>query len=236
MLALAYQYHTEKDPADPAGKRNLRTASRYRIIGRVESKEDFEKASFGLRSDAKRLLPWKWPDDPSWDGSVLYMKDASNACFSNWLRLRLRKAVPWETALRILAGYRKDTDRRSKTFGEYAVFVPNAVYDTEGYSCSDGSVVSLTDREALASKRGQNVWKEIRMKLVGPRNPDGTSGGNQDAAGNPGNSDAGNPAAGETPGNEAAGQTPAARSETGENPGNGGAECLDAGPGLGEGA
>ena len=49
----------------------------------------------------------------------------------------------------------------------YSVFVKNAVYETEGYTCSDGTVLDITDFEALKTKKGQNIWKEIHMKLAG---------------------------------------------------------------------
>lgn len=173
LFVLSYQYHTEKDPGDPEGKRNDRAKSRYRMLGRVMRIADMEALSKEMHQDANRMLPWKWPDDPSWDGVILYAKDASNECFSNWLRLKVKKAVPWETALQLFKGMKKDTEKGSPTYGQYVVFTPNAVYETEGYSCSDGSVVDITDREALLSKVGQNVWKEIRMKLVGPQNAKG---------------------------------------------------------------
>lgn len=172
VFVLTYQYHTEKDPDDPAGKRNLRTASRYRMLGFVDTVENVEKRIQELHTDAFRLKPWKWPDDPSWEGDILYMKDASNEGQSNWLRLKLRKAVGREEGLQLLKGYKKDTKKGSPTFGQYVVFTPNAVYDAKGYTCSDGSTVDADDFDALLQKKGQNVWKEIRMKLVG-QNPAG---------------------------------------------------------------
>ena len=32
-----------------------------------------------------------------------------------------------------------------------------------------GDVIDIDDKEALLAHVGQNVWKEIRMKLVGPK-------------------------------------------------------------------
>lgn len=168
VFVLTYQYHTEKDPDDPSGKRNARAKSRYRMLGRVMKTEDAEKTVQTLHTDAYRTKPWKWPEDPSWDGEILYMKDASNEGRSNWLRLKLRKAVGKEEGLALMKGYKKDTDRTSDTFGKYVVFTPNAVYDVKGYSCSDGSKVDVDDLDSLLGKTGQNVWKEIQMKLVGP--------------------------------------------------------------------
>jgi len=171
-FVLSYQYHTEKDPDDPAGRRNDRSKSRYRMMGRVMRISAMEKAVSTLHEDANRMLPWKWPDDPSWQGRILYMKDSNNEAFSNWLRLKVKKLVPWDIGMKILAGFKKDLslpkDKIRKLGAEaYTVFTPNAVYDTEGYTCSDGSTISITDKEALKSKAGQNVWKEIPMKMVG---------------------------------------------------------------------
>ena len=65
---------------------------------------------------------------------------------------------------------KKDTKKNSKTFGKYVVMTPGAAYDTKGYTCSNGDVIDIDDKEALLAHVGQNVWKEIRMKLVGPQN------------------------------------------------------------------
>lgn len=168
ILVLTYQYHTEKDPADPAGQRNDRSKSRYRMLGRIMRKSDMEEAVYRLHKDENAMAPWIWPDDPGWKGKILYMYDSNQKAFSNWLRLKLKKAVDWESALKILRGYKKDSKAKfAKNTPESAKYVklnPNSAYPTEGYSCSDGSTVSLTDREALLGKVNQNVWLEIPLK------------------------------------------------------------------------
>ena len=169
LFVMTYQYHTEKDPDDPEGKRNLKSASRYRMLGRVERIRDLEAKMAELRLDENRLFPWKWPDDPSWDKNILYAKDASNAGRSNWIRLKLNKALSWDNAVALMNGFKKDTDKDSRTFGQYVVRNPGAAYDLKGYSCSNGDTVDIDDREALLAHVGQNVWKEIKMKLVGPK-------------------------------------------------------------------
>lgn len=168
VFFLTYQYHTEKSESILSGRKNDRSKSRYRMVGRVMKARDVEELARTLHQDENRLKPWKWPDDPSWDGSVLYMLDASNEGFSRWLRLKLRKAIGREEAAKLMKGYRKDTNRKSKTFGKYVVFTPNAVYDTKGYTCTDGTTVDVDDFDALLTKVGQTVCKEIKMKLVGP--------------------------------------------------------------------
>lgn len=178
MFVLSYQYHTELNPATG---RNDRTKSRYRMIGRVDTKENFDRLYLETRRDENRLNPWKWPDDPSWNGSILYMNDATNAGFSNWIRLKIMKCVDWATYERLVHGYKKDVkkfakakkDGRKLTVEEiYSDYSVSAVYEADGYTCTDGSVVSILDRETLKTKAGQNVWLDIRMKISGP-NPTG---------------------------------------------------------------
>lgn len=178
VFCVTYQYHTEKDGFDPEGKRNDKSKSRYRMIGRVDTVENLENAVREAHMDQNRVNPWKWPDDPTWDGKILYMKDSTNEGRSNWIRLKIKKAVTPEEALRIFAGYKKDVKavneakrkgRKLRPEEAYGVFVKNAVYETEGYTCSDGSTVDITDFETLKTKKGQNVWKEIHMKLAGSK-------------------------------------------------------------------
>lgn len=176
VFVMSYQYHTEKDPDDPEGRRNDRSKSRYRMIGFVDKVANVKAKIEELKKDANRLEDWKWTDDPSWDGNILYMYGANNASKANWLRLKLKKAISWENALRVFQGYKKDirktdpeTGRRNKTFGQYIVMCPNAIYPTDGYSCTDGSTVDITDVETLKTKIGQTICREIKMKLVGPK-------------------------------------------------------------------
>ena len=55
IFVMTYQYHTEKDPDDPQGKKNLRAKSRYRMLGRVEKLQDLEAKMAELRRDENRL-------------------------------------------------------------------------------------------------------------------------------------------------------------------------------------
>ena len=116
VFVMTYQYHTEKDPDDPNGKKKLRAKSRYRMLGRIEKLQDLEAKMAELRRDENRLSPWKWPDDPSWDGKILYAKDASSAGRSNWIRLKINKAVSWDNMLLLMQGVKKDTKKDSRTF------------------------------------------------------------------------------------------------------------------------
>ena len=139
------QYHTEKGD---------RSKSRYRWLGRVCRVDDVNAKIAELRTDAQRLEPWKWPNDPSWDGKIYY-SDSDNLHQANWLRLKLMKTVDWDTGLKILNGW----DKKS---GDYNL---SKKYDTESYTTEAGELVDITDKDALAKLVGQNVWKEQVKKV-----------------------------------------------------------------------
>jgi hypothetical protein len=168
IFVLTYQYHTEKDQTEPSGQKNDRSKSRYRMLGRIMKKADMEEAVYRMHSDENALKPWIWPDDPSWNGRILYMYDSNQKAFSNWLRLKIKKAVDWDSALKILQGYKKDSRARfAKSTPESEKYVrlnPNSAYIVKGYTCSDGDVIDITDRETLLKKVGQNVWFEIPLR------------------------------------------------------------------------
>lgn len=169
LFVVTYQYHTEKDPSDPEGKRTCKEKSRYRMLGRIEKIKDLEAKMIELGRDENRLKPWKWPDDPSWDGKILYAKDASAAGRSNWIRLKIRKAISWENLLLSMQGYKKDTDKNSPDFGKFTVRNPSSACSTKGWTCSNGDVIDIDDKQALLAHTGQNVWMEIKMKQAGSR-------------------------------------------------------------------
>jgi hypothetical protein len=170
IFIMTYQYHAEKDPSDPEGKRTLKSASRYRMIGRVEKIKDLEERMINLRSMENRLNPWMWPDDPTWDKNILYSKDASNMGRSNWIRLKINKAISWDNALNLMKGFKKDTDKSSETFGQYVVRNPSSTYELKGYTCSNRDVIDIDDKDALLAHVGQNIYKELRLKTVDNKN------------------------------------------------------------------
>ena len=137
------------------------------MLGRIERIHNLETKMLELRQDENRLNPWYWPDDPSWNGKIVYSNDSSNKGRSNWIRLKINKAISWENGLMLMQGFKKDTDKKSKTFGQYVVRNPNSAYDMIGYTCTNGDIINLNDKDALMNHIGQNVVKEIKMKLVG---------------------------------------------------------------------
>ena len=184
LFVLTYQYHTEADEADPAGKKKDRSRSRYRMLGRVERVSDLEARAKALRADSARLGPWKWPGDPSWEGRILYSKDSTAYGRSGWIRNKIKKAVSWEAYLRIMSGYKPDPKlareaRKGKAVPVqelYSSFSPGSAlrkYGSEGlYRSSDGGEVDVLDRESLLAAAGQNVWREIG-NAAAPEGPDG---------------------------------------------------------------
>lgn len=166
MAVLTLQYHTELDPSTG---RNDRSKSRWRLLGRVDGFDAFNAAFLETRKDENRLLPWKWPDDPGWNGRILYMNDSTNAGRSNWLRLKIMKALRPDAYLKALAGYRKAKDAKRGAGAEaWTEFNPASVWPSKGWKCSDGTTVDVDDVAALRLKRGTNVWAEVRMTSAGP--------------------------------------------------------------------
>ena len=148
-LLVTWQYHTEKTDQ---GKVD-RDKSTYRWLARVEKIEDIKKRIADMKSDAKRLEPWTWPDDPSWKGKI-FTKDSTNAVGASWLETKLKKLEDWESGLKHLNGFKK-------CLNDYK---PSAKYELEGYLDPDGNEVSLTDREALLKLVGKNLYKPVLKK------------------------------------------------------------------------
>jgi len=142
------QYHIEKDADD----KPIRSKSRYRWLARVTTLDDVKNAITDLESDAKRLEPWKWPNDPSWDGNVA-TDDSNGARGSAWLACRLKKLMTWEEGQRILQGGKKNPN---------AEINRNAAYDLEDYQIQgEERKINLNDREALKGLVGKNLSKEL---------------------------------------------------------------------------
>ena len=150
------QYHTEKGDRD-GQLRCDRSKSRYRWLGRVCKIADVRAKIAEFKQDANKLLPWMWPNDPSWNGKILYT-DSDQTHAGSWLRSKLNKMVDWDLGVKLLDGYDKKHD-------EYSVAKK---YDTENYMTEDGTPISIKDKTALLARVGQNVWKEMVKKAKTP--------------------------------------------------------------------
>lgn len=140
MFIVTLQYHTEKGD---------RSKSRYRWLGRVCKTQDIAAKISEYKQNENKLNPWLWPNDPSWDGKILYTdSDCSHA--GSWLRSKMNKAVDWETGVKLLNGWDKKKNE----------YFTAKKYDTEEYNTEDGATISILDKNALLARVGQNVWKE----------------------------------------------------------------------------
>ena len=153
-LIVTMQYHTEKNER---GKTD-RSKSRYRWLARVQQIETINEAIKNMKSDANRLNPWKWPNDPSWDGQIVYT-DSGNLAGANWLRMKMKKLVDWDLGQKMLNGWKRTLEAKGED-----PYNLKAKYDIEGYQAEDGTIVNLDDKEALLKLVGQNLVKEQQMK------------------------------------------------------------------------
>ena len=119
--------------------------------------EDLKKEIEELKKPENRLNGWKWPNDPSWDGKIC-TNDSTNDRAADWLKLKISKAIDWDLGQKVLQGWKTPE----------GVYNPRAKYETEGYVCTDGTAVSLTDKETLLQKIGQNFSKEQVLKTRMP--------------------------------------------------------------------
>lgn len=151
MFIVTLQYHTEKGD---------RSKSRYRWLGRVCRIEDVARIVAEYKLPENKLNPWRWPNDPSWTGKILYTdSDCSHA--ASWLRSKMNKMVDWETGVKALNGY----DKKKNEYFEAKK------YDTDGFMTEDGSTISILDKDALIARVGQNVWKEQTKKAKLAKQP-----------------------------------------------------------------
>lgn len=146
MCIATLQYHIERD----AEGKTLREKSRYRWLARVCKIADVKAEAEKLQLDENRLGKWIWPNDPSWNGTVM-TNEPTNDRAAAWLKCRLKKLTDWETGQKLLKGWKKAEQD----------FNLNAAYDTEDYVCEDGTKISLTDKEALKKQLGKNLHKEL---------------------------------------------------------------------------
>lgn len=140
MFVMTLQYHTEKGD---------RSKSRYRWLGRVCRIQDVQDKIVEYKTNENKLNPWMWPNDPSWDGKILYT-DSDCAHAAAWLRSKLNKAVDWDTGVKIMNGWDKKKDE----------YFTAKKYDTEDFNTEDGASISILDKDALLARVGQNIWKE----------------------------------------------------------------------------
>lgn len=150
ILIATEQYHTEKTDDN---KRN-KDKSLYRWFAKVMATEDWQAYIDDLFTDEKRLDSHKIPNDTC--GYFLCIgKSSSNYDIASWLQTKVNKAASWEVGQKKLNGWKSKTPKREEHFN------PKAAYDTKGYIAEDGSLVDLTDKEALLKHVNQNLTKPV---------------------------------------------------------------------------
>lgn len=166
LMLLTQQYHTE---LDAGGLKNDRSKSRWRYLGRVARRDDLEAEWLAARRPENASRPWTWPEDPSWKGRILYMNDSTGAGESNWLRLKLSKAVGWDEWRRIAFGWKRDPakaaearKKKAKVPAEelYTEFNQAAAWPVEGFALPDGAPVDVMDPESLKKAAGRTFFLE----------------------------------------------------------------------------
>lgn len=153
-LLVTMQYHTEPNSL---GKTD-RSKSKYRWMARVFKIEDLKKKIDWLYEDANRLNRFKWPNDP-WPYFIC-ANDSENGRIADWLSVKLKKLRSWEDGQKILKGWETQTAKRA------AGYNLAAKYETEDYLDESGNKVSLTDKDALLARVGQNLWKLHNVKTT----------------------------------------------------------------------
>lgn len=162
-MLVTYQYHSERDEYNKVD----RSKTQYRWFARIFKIEDLANKIKWLYEDANRLSKFKWPDDP-WPYYIT-AKYPENYVIARWLATKLKKIKSWEDGQKMLSGY---TAKTKKHAGGYNF---NAEYRIDGYKDANGQEVSLTDREALLARVGQNLMApristQEKKEIIASRN------------------------------------------------------------------
>ena len=146
-FVVTYQYHTERNEY---GKVD-RSKSKYRWFARVFKIDNLINKIKWLCEDANRLNKFKWPNDPwPWYTCAKYPENYSIA---SWLSTKYKKIYSWEDGQKILNGWETKTANRE---GGYNT---SAKYEIDDYLDESGNIVSLSDKNALMKRVGQNLIK-----------------------------------------------------------------------------
>ena len=145
LMIVCLQYHAERLPDGRFNKEK----SMYRWIARVTTDEAVSKCIDELYKDENTNVPFKWPDDP--DEYYLSCKYSRGYDIASWLETKMKKIKPWDEALKVFAGFKPKTKTCKEGYNEKSKF------KTEGYKTPDGQVVSITDREEMLKRVGQNM-------------------------------------------------------------------------------
>ena len=146
IAILAFMYHTEIDPSDPAGKKKDRSKSQYRYEGLIISESSLQDKISKMKADPDSS--WHWPNLDTW--RISYDNEPTNKRGAKWLEARLKKTVDWPTFEKLLNGWKQ-------TSNDYK---DSRKYEIKGYTCSDGSMLDIT-KETLESLTSGSTFSKI---------------------------------------------------------------------------
>ena len=159
VAIIAHIYHTADKSANPDDK------SWYKYAGKVIRIDDAEAEVALKSSPAERLKTWTWKC-PAWPEDMFFGYDGSNLQDkeAKWLRMRLKKALDWDSYVRLVRdGIRRIA--RSNCEKEF----PSGRYETDGYIDTDGKTFSIIDQDALKARLGKVFWKDCILKRDLPK-------------------------------------------------------------------
>ena len=154
IAIIAHVYHTGNHKVDPNDK------SWYKYIGRVVKIADLEAEIAEKNKAENRLNPWKW-NCSEWPTDWYFGYDNGNdqAKEVKWLKMKIKKALDWETYLRhAVTGIKKIASTGKEKY------YPTAKYEIDDYTDSNGLHFSINNKDELLKRINQTFFKNISLK------------------------------------------------------------------------
>lgn len=151
VLTLAYLVHTEK---------GNRFNSDYIYSFRVDKLADLEAEANEMDKNENKVNKWTWKGLPKYD-AVVYDKSDLNSRGAKWLRTKIKKAVPFDEAIKMIDGWQSF----KKAFNK------NSTYKPGPYICEDIIIEDLrkADPSVLASYAGKVFFSAALLKCQQPK-------------------------------------------------------------------
>ena len=156
VMVLTLMYHTELQSGPTAivnskGKTPIdRSKSQYRYEGFIAKKADLEAKIADAKANPQD--PWLWPNLK--DFCIMGTPVSSRKDEAHWLNLKLKKAVDWPTAQKILDGWKKSTND----------FKDSRKYDKTGYTTDTNQALDITLEALTALGPGHTFTKVLTPK------------------------------------------------------------------------
>lgn len=151
VLTLAYLVHTEK---------GNRFNSDYVYSFRVDKLADLEAEANEMDKNENKVNKWTWKGLSKYD-AVVYDKSDLNSRGAKWLRTKIKKAVSFDEAIKMIDGWQSF----KKAFNK------NSTYKPGPYICEDIIVEDLrkADPSVLASYVGKVFFSAALLKCQQPK-------------------------------------------------------------------